>query len=281
MSEYKHYENGVADVLAFLARDVATVRRNARLPSRSGKRARQIDVLVQGRIFGLTDATMVVDCKCWARTIDVKDVESFIGMLADVCADIGMIMTTRGVTDGARRRARQERGVRLEVMSLSDLTAWCPPGTVNTTYRIPNSRVVDAEKALRTAGYRVYPDIGYPSTDDTVVLRVIRHYGTDRPPGDLQHGQIQQSQAALRRIGIEPVHVANAVTISGGTPAHRWLEVTANGVDTGFKVVAATESEAETKLDRIAHLFAQAGVTRQMLSVVKPEGWPVSQLFGL
>lgn len=34
MSEYRDYENGVADVLAFLAGDSATVERDARLPGR-------------------------------------------------------------------------------------------------------------------------------------------------------------------------------------------------------------------------------------------------------
>ena len=65
VSEYRDYENGVADVLAYLAGESATVRRNVRLPSRSAGRPRQIDVLVTGRIFGMADATLVVDCKRW------------------------------------------------------------------------------------------------------------------------------------------------------------------------------------------------------------------------
>jgi hypothetical protein len=87
VSESRDYEDGVADVLAFLADGSATVDRDVRLQGlRSGGR-RQIDVVVRGRIFGMTNATMIVDYERWATPLDVKDVESFIG-------------------DGGRRRCR-------------------------------------------------------------------------------------------------------------------------------------------------------------------------------
>jgi hypothetical protein len=36
---------------------------NVRLPGRRSGRKRQIDVLVRGRIFGMADANLIVDCK--------------------------------------------------------------------------------------------------------------------------------------------------------------------------------------------------------------------------
>jgi hypothetical protein len=62
-SEFREYENGVADVQASVVGANGVVRRNVMLSSRADNRRRQIDVLVEGSIFGLTDARLVVDCK--------------------------------------------------------------------------------------------------------------------------------------------------------------------------------------------------------------------------
>jgi hypothetical protein len=252
VSEYRDYENGVADVLAFLAGGSATVDRNVRLPTLSGGRRRQIDVLVRGQIFGMANATLVVDCKRRAAPIDVKDVDSFIGLVEDVGAEVGMMVTTAGSTEGARDRARAIRGLRLEVMSLEELMRWSPVGTVTTTYRIPADRRADAERVLRNAGFRVAPDARSPAAVGEVTVNVIRHYGTKTPAGAVQQGHMTTAEAALRKIGVEPVHVAHGIVAGGGTPAHRWLMVAVNGVPSGLKVLASTEEEAEEELDRIA-----------------------------
>lgn len=281
MSEYRDYENGVADVLAFLAGDSATVERNARLLGRRSGRQRQIDALVRGRIFGMADATLIVDCKRWRTPIDVKAIESFIGMVEDVCADVGILMTTAGSTGTARERARAERGVRLEVMTLQNLMAWSPPGTVTTTYRFPDDRQADAEKALRNAGFRVTPNTGFEASAGEMVLSAIRHYGTRNPPGEVQQRHMAESGAALHAIGVDHVHVAHGVTMGGGTPGHRWLTLAVDGVPTDLKVLASSKEEAEQELDRVAALLAAQGIPRQALSVIRPAGWPVPPLFGL
>jgi hypothetical protein len=281
VSEYRDYENGVADVLAFLADDSATVERNVRLPGRRSGRRRQIDVLVRGRIFGMADASLIVDCKRRRTPVDVKAVETFIGMVEDVGAEVGMLMTTAGSTSTARERARAERGVRLEVMTLRDLMAWSPPGTVTTTYRLRVNRHGNAEKALRNAGFRVTPDVGFETSAGEVILKVIRHYGMRNPPSEVQQRHIAASDAALRAIGVDHVQIAHGITMGGGTPSHRWLPVAVNGILAGFKVLASTDEEAERELDQIAAFFAAPGVPRQDLSVIRPDGWPVPSLFEL
>jgi hypothetical protein len=280
VTEYRDYENGVADVLSFLARDTASVERNVRLPGRRSGKPRQIDVVVRGRLFASIDATMIVECKCWATRIDVKDLESFLGMVADVGADIGLMMTTKGATNGAHERARQEGGVRLKMMSLDELKAWSPPGTVTARYQVPARRQADAEKALRSAGFRVAPDTRRSATDDDVVLDVFRHYGARHPGGEVQQEHLDRSQAALKRISIEPIPVGSGLTFAGGTPGHRWLQVVVNGTAADLKVLAATEVEAEQQLDQLAILWPEAGVPRGALSVIKPDGWPVIGIFG-
>jgi hypothetical protein len=83
MSDFREYENGVADILGFLVGDGATVERDVRLPSRRGGRTRQVDVLVRGRVFGLENTTLVVDCKLWGRNVTVDDADRFLGFLDD------------------------------------------------------------------------------------------------------------------------------------------------------------------------------------------------------
>jgi len=108
VDDFRDYENGVADVLAFLADGSATVERDVRLPGVRSGRSRQIDVLVRGRIFGAADMTMIVDCKRRKTPVDVKAIESFIGMVEDVGAEVGMIVTSSGST-GRRSDARERR----------------------------------------------------------------------------------------------------------------------------------------------------------------------------
>ena len=63
--EFREYENGVADVLASVAGANGVVRRNVMLSSRADNRRRQIDVLVKGSIFGLTDARLPGSLMAW------------------------------------------------------------------------------------------------------------------------------------------------------------------------------------------------------------------------
>jgi hypothetical protein len=162
-NEFRDYENGVAGVLAFLAGDSATVERNARLLGTRSQRSRQIDVLVRGRIFGAASTTMIVDCKRRKAPIDVKTAESFIGMVEDIGAEIGMIVTSSGATPAAEERARAERGIRIEMLPLSELVQWSPRGTLSITFGIPDASVALAQRALRARGFSRDERPGVPS----------------------------------------------------------------------------------------------------------------------
>jgi hypothetical protein len=192
--------------------------------------------------------------------------------VADVLAEVGMLMTTAGSTATARERARAERGVHLEVMALDELMAWSSPGTVTTTYRLSADRQADAEKALRNAGFRVAPNTVFEAAAGEVALNVIRHYGTRNPSSDVQQRHMAESDATLCTIGVDHIQVAHGITISGGTPGHRWLTVALNGIPTDLKVSASTVEEAERELDHVAAFVARQGVPREALSVSVPDG---------
>lgn len=123
----EEYEDGVAMLLAEKFGDRATVERNVRLPSRSGGRSRQIDVLVRIPVADMEDALMVVDCKRYGAKVHKKDVETFIGLVDDVGAPMGLLVTTAGFTSGATGRAAVERGIRVQVVRIEDLPTWDPP----------------------------------------------------------------------------------------------------------------------------------------------------------
>lgn len=96
MNDYREYENGVADVLRFIAGAEVEVQRDVRLPGRRSGTDRQVDVLNRGSMFGLHSGTLVVDCKLWKKKLDVGDVGSFLSYLEDIGADLGMLVTTEG-----------------------------------------------------------------------------------------------------------------------------------------------------------------------------------------
>ncbi len=99
------------------------------------KRKRQIDILIKGKLADW-DIFGVVDCKCFSKKINVKIVESFIGFMEDVGANLGIIITNIGYTKAARNRAIP-KGIKLDIVKFQDLDEYefdwdicqlCDPG---------------------------------------------------------------------------------------------------------------------------------------------------------
>ena len=104
---------------------------------------------------------MIVDCKCLFKKIDVKDVETFIGLVEDVNAEFGLLITTSGIHWRRQDAPLQSEG------SFSTWSRWTRPavwrprrpsvawtagaGTATLTY-------VDAD-GLRTLLNLVSPEI--------------------------------------------------------------------------------------------------------------------------
>lgn len=92
--------------------------RNIRMIGKTGAK-RQVDIAIHGTIAG-HDIFVVVDCKFYEKRVDVKDVEAFIGMLEDLGADIGILVTANGYTDTAISRAKMSR-IRLDTVEYEDI----------------------------------------------------------------------------------------------------------------------------------------------------------------
>ena len=74
---------------------------------------RQIDILVDSRWDVGIARRIIYDAKKRRRKINVKDVESFEGMMKDVRANRGVIICSSGWTKAAERRSAQNIDIRL------------------------------------------------------------------------------------------------------------------------------------------------------------------------
>jgi len=141
-----------------------TVRPDAHLRGTKSGVTRQIDVLVEPKI---DDGTLriAVDCKCYKRKVDVKDVESFLGMLDDIQVSHGVLVTTKGYTKAAYERVRCEsRNIDLQILSPSRLSdyqfigcLWLWKGGIAVIVEPPDGWVVDIENQIGPFQFSMYP----------------------------------------------------------------------------------------------------------------------------
>jgi hypothetical protein len=101
---WKDYEDSVHAWLASQLPD-ATFKRNACIRGLASQRMRQVDTLIEQRfLHGTSNWRCIVDAKDRKRRIDVKAVESFLGMVLDVGADRGILVSRHGFSSTAARR---------------------------------------------------------------------------------------------------------------------------------------------------------------------------------
>ena len=99
----------------------ARLRKNVKIRGRYSGRKRQIDILIseptgQGRV------RTVVDAKHFSRKVDVKAVDSLAGFVDDVGADGGMLVTGKGYSKAALRRAFYGHSdLELDVLNFDEL----------------------------------------------------------------------------------------------------------------------------------------------------------------
>src|SRR5436190_8121731 len=100
--DWKKFEELAATIQSDLAPD-AKVTPNAKLPGKSGA-LRQVDILIEQRT-GQYELRIIVDCKDYKNPVDIKDVETFLGLLSDVGAHKGAMIAANGFTTAAKERA--------------------------------------------------------------------------------------------------------------------------------------------------------------------------------
>ena len=100
--DWKKFEQLAAAIQRELAPD-AKITENAKLVGKSGSK-RQIDILIEEET-GQFKLRIAIECKDYKNPVDIKDVETFLGLLSDVGAHKGAMVAANGFTAAARERA--------------------------------------------------------------------------------------------------------------------------------------------------------------------------------
>lgn len=99
----------------------AEITYDAKVLGRYSKVDRQIDILVEDYAAG-ESITIMVDAKFFGKNIDVKHVESFIGMMQDIGADKGLLITQKGYSKAAITRAHNDPSrIELDILNFDEL----------------------------------------------------------------------------------------------------------------------------------------------------------------
>ena len=117
--DWKQYEQEIYDELSSLFPEVRILRDQKRM-GRSGTK-RQLDFLVEEYVAGSL-LSIVWDGKYFSHKVDVGEVEQFTGLVRDVGAHKGVLVTNVGYTDGALKRAQSEEwDIELDILTPAEL----------------------------------------------------------------------------------------------------------------------------------------------------------------
>lgn len=117
--DWKEYESIVIDECERLY-GRSHVRRNVYIKGVFSGTKRQVDILVDDDENGIDDK-IVYEVKYYARKINIKIVEAFISMLKDVGIEKGVMVSEKGFSKAALRRAHVgEESIEVDILSLGE-----------------------------------------------------------------------------------------------------------------------------------------------------------------
>jgi tetratricopeptide (TPR) repeat protein len=118
--DWKKYETEIFETFK-TAYPNAKIKFDQKIVGRYSKVERQIDVLIEGRIAG-KQIKLVIDGKYYSKNVDVKAVETFLGMLEDIGTEQGILITLKGYSDGAINRAYYgPTDIELDILNFDEL----------------------------------------------------------------------------------------------------------------------------------------------------------------
>jgi Restriction endonuclease len=113
LTGWEAYERLVARMFVEQLSTDLCVTANAKVRGHISQRSRQIDVLIDARHDTDNSRRLIVDAKKRTRKIDVKDVEAFRGLMEDVGATHGYLISPSGHTKAAEARAQKAVSIRI------------------------------------------------------------------------------------------------------------------------------------------------------------------------
>lgn len=121
------YERLIARQFMFNLPPDLCVTTNAKVLGRKSGTPRQVDVLIESRHETGSRRRVIIDAKRHGRKIDVKQVEEFEGLMKDIGATHGYLVSPSGQSDAAMRRAEKLITISivpLERVALIDPSKW-------------------------------------------------------------------------------------------------------------------------------------------------------------
>jgi tetratricopeptide (TPR) repeat protein len=118
--DWRKYEKEIHDQFHEMYPN-AEITHNTTLLGRYSKTDRQIDILIVDYAAG-ERFKIIVDGKYYSKRINVKEVEEFIGMMQDVGADKGLLITQKGYSQAALNRAHYDPSrIELDILNFLEL----------------------------------------------------------------------------------------------------------------------------------------------------------------
>lgn len=116
--DWKKFQHEVYEECKRVFNDAEEILEDTHIKGKFTKRSRQIDTLIK-----LNDNDIIaVDAKCYNKKVDVKEVESYIGMLKDIGANKGILISNKGFSKAAINRAHfGESNFEVDILSLANL----------------------------------------------------------------------------------------------------------------------------------------------------------------
>ncbi|MCY3683732.1 MAG: restriction endonuclease [Gemmatimonadetes bacterium] len=117
---WKDYEKEVYQYFAQMYPE-AKITYDAKIIGHYSKKERQVDMLIEDEVAGFP-IKIAVDAKYFSRKVDIKCVESFISMIGDIGANQGLLITQKGYSEAAIKRAHYgPEKIELDVLNFEDL----------------------------------------------------------------------------------------------------------------------------------------------------------------
>lgn len=116
--DWKKFQHEVYEECKRVFNDAKEILEDTHIKGKFSERSRQIDTLIK-----LNDNDIIaVDAKCYNKKVDVKEVESYIGMLKDIGANKGILISNKGFSKAAINRAHfGESNFEVDILSLANL----------------------------------------------------------------------------------------------------------------------------------------------------------------
>lgn len=98
------------------------VRKDVHIKGRYSERMRQIDIYILNANIDGEFVSIIVDAKHYGKKIDVKTVESYMSMMDDVGVRHGIIVSSKGFTSSAIKRAHKSpQELEVDILSIKEL----------------------------------------------------------------------------------------------------------------------------------------------------------------